>query len=99
MYIPCESKDDYDIASCWGSFKHIECVDSQGDEGGQGGSTAVYEVSNATAVTVLNGQIFVNGEAPAFVVTVSGQKIANANLKAGVYFVVEDGNSVKVVVR
>ncbi|MCR4801371.1 MAG: leucine-rich repeat domain-containing protein [Bacteroidales bacterium] len=68
-------------------------------QGGQGGSTAVSEVSNTTAVTVVNGQILVNGEAPAFVVTVSGQKIVNANLKAGVYFVVADGNSMSVVVR
>ena len=68
-------------------------------QGGQGGSTAVSEVSNATAVTIVNGQILVNGEAPAFVVTVSGQKIANANLKAGVYFVVADGETVGVSVR
>ena len=68
-------------------------------QGGQGGSTAVSEVSNATAVTIANGQILVNGEAPAFVVTVSGQKIANANLKAGVYFVVADGETVGVSVR
>ncbi|MBR3980485.1 MAG: leucine-rich repeat domain-containing protein [Bacteroidales bacterium] len=68
-------------------------------QGSQGGSTAVSEVSNATAVTVVNGQILVNGEAPAFVVTVSGKKTANANLKAGVYFVVADGNSMSVVVR
>ena len=230
LYIPCESKDDYDFASCWGSFKHVECIGSetveltkdevavvpekteavfsmpknenantytltiqnngvtfctltfnaqgqlanidfsttksyelksdvegfkftvtglstasdygysfkaldnakavlkeysgsfttknedgtggsvqgggegseqggQGGEGGEGGSTAVSEVSNATAVTIVNGQILVNGEAPAFVVTVSGQKIANANLKAGVYFVVVDGESVGVSVR
>ena len=59
-------------------------------------STAISEVSNATAVTIVNGQILVNGEAPAFVVTVSGQKIANANLKAGVYFVVAEGKTVKV---
>ena len=70
-----------------------------GEQGGEGGSTAVSEVSNTTAVTVVNGQILVNGEAPAFVVTVSGQKIPNANLKSGVYFVVADGNSVSVVVR
>ena len=56
-------------------------------------------VSNEIAVTIVNGQILVNGEAPAFVVTVSGQKIANANLKAGVYFVVIDGKSVSVSVR
>ena len=68
-------------------------------QGGGEGTLAVDAVSNATAVTVVNSQILVNGEAPAFVVTVSGQKIANANLKAWVYFVVVDGNSVKVVVR
>ena len=68
-------------------------------QGGQGGSTAVSEVSNATAVTIVNGQILVNGEAPAFVVTISGQKIANANLKTGVYFVVADGETVGVSVR
>ena len=72
---------------------------SQGGEGGEGGSTAVSEVSNTTAVTVVNDQILVNGEAPAFVVTVSGQKIANANLKSGVYFVVAEGETVKIVVR
>ena len=72
---------------------------SQGGEGGEGGSTAISEVSNTTAVTVVNGQILVNGEAPAFVVTVSGQKIPNANLKSGVYFVVVDGNTVGVSVR
>ncbi|MBP5371142.1 MAG: leucine-rich repeat domain-containing protein [Bacteroidales bacterium] len=68
-------------------------------QGGHGGSTAVSEVSNATAVTIVNGQILVNGEAPAFVVTVSGQKIPNANLKSGVYFVVAEGETVGVSVR
>ena len=231
LYIPCESKDDYDFASCWGSFKHVECLgaetveltkdevsvvpekteavfsmpknenantytltisnngvtfcsltfnaqgqlanidfstnksyelksgveafiftvtglstaedygysfkalasnksvlkeysgsfttknedgtggsaqggSAQGEQGGeggqggeQGGSTAISEVSNAIAVTIVNGQILVNGEAPAFVVTVSGQKIANANLKAGVYFVNVEGETVKVAVK
>ena len=78
--------------------KNEDGTDGSG-QGSQGGSTAVSEVSNATAVTIVNGQILVNGEAPAFVVTVSGQKIANANLKAGVYFVVVDGETVKVVVN
>ncbi|MCR4799766.1 MAG: leucine-rich repeat domain-containing protein [Bacteroidales bacterium] len=224
LYIPCESKDDYDFASCWGSFKHVECIgaepveltkdevavvpektkavfsmpknesansytltisnngvtfctltfNAQGQlanidfstnksyelksgveafqftvtglstaedygysfkalasnksvlkeysgsfttknedgtggsvqgggegsgQGSQGGSTAVSEVSNANAITIVSNQILVNGVAPAFVVTVSGKKTANANLKAGVYFVVADGNSMSVVVR
>ena len=88
LYIPCESREAYETHTCWGSFKHIMC-----------GTTAIPEVSTNAEITISNNQIFLNGEAPAFVVTVSGQKIANANLKAGVYFVVEDGNSVKVVVR
>ena len=216
LYIPCESKDDYDFASCWGSFKHVECIGAETVEltkdevavvpekneavfsmpknenantytltirnngvvfctltfnsngqladidfsttksyelkadvsafkftvtglstasdygysfkalasnksvlkeyagsfttknedgtggsvqGGGEGTLAVEAVSNATAVTIVNGQILVNGEAPAFVVTVSGQKIANANLKAGVYFVVVDGKTIGVSVR
>ena len=61
--------------------------------------TALTSIFNATAVTIVNGQILVNGEAPTFVVTVSGQKIANANLKAGVYFVVAERETVKIVVR
>ena len=68
-------------------------------QGGGEGTLGVDAVSNATAVTIVNGQVLVNGEAPAFVVTVSGQKIANANLKAGVYFVVADGETVGVSVR
>ena len=72
---------------------------SQGGEGGQGTETAIDGVSNANAITIVSNQILVNGEAPAFVVTVSGQKIANANLKAGVYFVVVDGETVGVSVR
>ncbi|MBP5371405.1 MAG: leucine-rich repeat domain-containing protein [Bacteroidales bacterium] len=72
---------------------------SQGGEGGQGTETAIDGVSNTNAVTIVSNQIFVNGEAPAFVVTVSGQKIANANLKAGVYFVNVEGETVGVSVR
>ena len=49
-----------------------------------------------------NGYLYVpceSREAPAFVVTISGKKIANANLKSGVYFVVVDGETVGVSVR
>ena len=68
-------------------------------QGGGEGTLAVDAVSNATAVTIVNGQILVNGEAPAFVVTVSGKKIANQNLKSGVYFVNVEGETVKVSVQ
>ena len=214
LHVPCESKDDYDFANCWGSFKHVECIGTETVEltkdevkvepekteavfsmpinesansytltiqnngvtfctltfnaqgqlanidfsttksyelkagvsgyqftvtglseatnygysfkafasnksvlkeytgsfttknadgtGGstQGGtSTAINSVSNATAVTIANNQILVNGEAPAFVVTISGKKIANQNLNSGVYFVNVEGETVKVSVQ
>ena len=62
-------------------------------------NTAVEDVQKSLNVKVSNRQILVNGEAPAFVVTVAGQKIANANLKAGVYFVSVEGETVGVSVR
>ena len=68
-------------------------------QGGGEGTLDVEVFSNTTPVTIVNGQILVNGEAPAFVVTVSGQKIANENLKAGVYFVNVEGETVGVSVR
>ena len=56
---------------------------------GTGGSTttAIENVELANAISIINNQIFVNGEAPEFVITSFGQKIANQNLQAGVYFV------------
>ncbi|MBR5435206.1 MAG: leucine-rich repeat protein, partial [Bacteroidales bacterium] len=216
LHVPCESKDDYDFANCWGSFKHVECIGSeivelQKDEvkvepekteavfsmpinesansytltiqnngvtfctltfnaqgqlanidfsttksyelkasvsgyqftvtglseatdygysfkalasnksvlkeytgsfttknsdgtggstsGGGEGSLAVDNISATNAVIIANNQIFVNGEAPAFVVTISGQKIANQNLKSGVCFVNVEGETVKVVLK
>ena len=61
-------------------------------------STDISDVENAMTI-IINRQIVVNGEAPAFVYTISGQKIANKNLKSGVYFAVVDGKSVKAVVK
>ncbi|MBP5371828.1 MAG: leucine-rich repeat domain-containing protein [Bacteroidales bacterium] len=87
--VPESSLKSYEETPYWSEFIHYKSADA----------TAINGVSNTTAVTIANNQIFVNGEAPAFVVTVSGQKIANANLKAGVYFVVAEGETVKVVVR
>lgn len=69
------------------------------DDKVDGVSTAISEVSNASLITIANRQILVNEEVPAFVVTVSGQKIANANLKNGVYFVVVEGKTVAVSIR
>ncbi len=81
-----------------GSFT-TKNADGTGGSTQGGTSTAINSVSNATAVTIANNQILVNGEAPAFVVTISGQKIANQNLKSGVYFVNVEGETVKVVLK
>lgn len=69
------------------------------DDKVDGVSTAISEVSNASLITIANRQILVNDEVPAFVVTVSGQKIANANLKNGVYFVVVNEKMVGVSIQ
>ena len=213
LHVPCESKDDYDFANCWGSFKHVECIGAEsvelpkdevkveperseavftmpqnesansytltiqnngvtfctltfnsqgqlanidfsitksyelkagvsgyqftvtglseatnygysfkalasnksvlkeytgsfttknadgtgGSSSGGEGTLAVDNISADNTVTITNNQILVNGEAPTFVITISGQKIANQNLKAGVYFVNVEGETVKVV--
>ena len=81
-----------------GSFTTKNADGTGGSTSGGGeGSLAVDNISANNAVTIANNQILVNGEAPAFVVTVSGQKIANHNLKSGVYFVNVKGETVKVV--
>ena len=92
--VPESSLKSYAETEYWKEFIHLKSTDGAGGE-----TTSINGVSNAAAVTIVNNQILVNGEAPAFVVTVSGQKIANANLKAGVYFVVVDGETVGVSVR
>ena len=94
--VPEASLKSYAEADYWSDFINLKSTE---DDGGQGGSTAINSVSNAKAVTIANNQILVSGEAPAFVVTVSGKKIANQNLKAGVYFVNVEGETVKVAVK
>ena len=68
-------------------------------QGGGEGTLAIDNISPINTVAIVGNQILVNGEAPAFVVTVSGKKIANQNLKSGVYFVVVDGETVGISVR
>ncbi|MCQ2607986.1 MAG: leucine-rich repeat domain-containing protein [Bacteroidales bacterium] len=73
------------------------------EEGGneQGGTTptAVDSIDMEFACMVVDGQILVNGEAPEFVTTVLGQKIANKNLKSGIYFVLAGNKQIGVSVR
>ena len=99
--VPESSLKSYAETDYWKEFIHLKSTDDKGgSQGGEGGNqTAINGVSNATTVTIENNQILVNGEAPAFVVTVSGKKIVNLNLKSGVYFVNVEGKTVKVSVK
>ena len=39
LYVPCTSKQDYDIDATFGQFKYIECLTDEGDsEGGESGN-------------------------------------------------------------
>ena len=88
--VPEASLKAYEEAEYWNEFIHLKASEAP---------TAIVAVEESAAVSIANGTVFVNGEAPAFVVTITGQKIANANLKAGVYFVVVDGFTTKVLVK
>ena len=92
--VPESSLKSYAETEYWKEFIHLKSTDGEGGE-----TTSINGVSNATTVAIVNNQILVNGEAPAFVVTISGKKIANQNLKSGVYFVNVEGETVKVSVQ
>lgn len=64
-----------------------------------GTATGINNVEQEKIISTMCNQILVNGEAPAFVYTISGQKIANNNLKSGVYYVNVEGENVKVLVQ
>lgn len=64
-----------------------------------GTATGINNVEQEKIISTMCNQILVNGEAPAFVYTISGQKIANNNLKSGVYYVNVGGENVKVLVQ
>ncbi|MBO7125218.1 MAG: leucine-rich repeat protein, partial [Bacteroidales bacterium] len=87
--VPESSLKSYEETPYWSEFIHYKSADA----------TAINGISNATSVVIANNQILVNGEAPAFVVTISGRKIANQNLNSGVYFVNVEGETVKVSVQ
>ena len=88
--VPEASLKAYEEAEYWNEFIQLKASEDP---------TAIVAVEESASISIANGTVFVNGEAPAFVVTITGQKIANANLKAGVYFVVVDGKTVGVSVR
>ena len=50
LYIPCESKRDYEYDIVWGEFKYIECIGAESDETG-GDDVTVTPGSNDVTIT------------------------------------------------
>ena len=55
LYVPCASKEDYDLHNIFGSFKYVECViDEEGDNnGGNSGTTPTPTPTPDTTVAPL----------------------------------------------
>ena len=87
--VPAPSLKSYEETDYWNEFFHLKAADA----------TITDNVSATNTIFVSNGKIIVNGEAPSFVITATGQKIANQNLKFGVYFAMIEGHTIKIVIE
>lgn len=87
--VPASSLKSYEETDYWNEFFHLKAADA----------TITDNVSATNTIFVSNGKIIVNGEAPSFVITATGQKIANQNLKSGVYFAMIEGHTIKIVIE
>ena len=81
LYVPCEYSNTYSFDLYWSHFNTISCVESI-----ETGLDS-HKVDGAFNVYVVGKQIFINDTVPTFVINSNGQKIANTNLCAGVYYV------------
>ena len=83
-----------------GSFTTKNADGTGGSSSGGGeGSLSVDNIPANNAITIVNNQILINGEAPTFIINASGQKIKNVNLKSGVYFVNTDDKMNKIAIE
>lgn len=87
--VPAPSLKSYEETDYWNEFFHLKAADA----------TITDNVSATNTIFVSNGKIIVNGEAPSFVITATGQKIANQNLKSGVYFAMIEEHTIKIVIE
>lgn len=65
----------------------------------ENGSSSIDEFDNNLTIQILNQQIIVDGEAPEFVYDIQGRKIINQNLKAGIYFIVNNTIAISALVK
>ena len=54
LFVPCESKHDYEEHAVWGEFKYIECVASEGME-----SASSSRIENRGSLVLKNGQVLI----------------------------------------
>ena len=65
----------------------------------ENGSTAIEETTIENDIQIVQRQIVMNGEAPAYVYDILGRKIANKNLSQGVYLVSMNGKTARVFIQ
>jgi len=65
----------------------------------ENGSTAIEETTIENNIQIVQRQIVMNGEAPAYVYDILGRKIANKNLSQGVYLVSMNGKTARVFIQ
>lgn len=92
LYVPCEYSNTYSFDLYWSHFNTISCVESIETE------IVSHKTDDVFNVYVVGKQIFINDVVPAFVINSNGQKIANTNLCAGVYFVLVGDTWQRIVI-
>ncbi|MBQ3677084.1 MAG: InlB B-repeat-containing protein [Bacteroidales bacterium] len=65
----------------------------------ENGSTAIEDPIVENDIQIIQRQIVMNGEAPAYVYDILGRKIANKNLSQGVYLVSMNGKTARVFIQ
>lgn len=65
----------------------------------ENGSTAIDDPIVENDIQIIQRQIVMNGEAPAYVYDILGRKIANKNLSQGVYLVSMNGKTARVFIQ
>lgn len=54
LFVPCESKHDYEEHAIWGEFEYIECVASEGIE-----NASSSRIENRGSLVLKNGQVLI----------------------------------------
>lgn len=102
LVVPCDKIQWYTNSETWNIFKTIQCLDEETDDNIEtiiNDNTAIKTTTASRTVLVVNQQIIVNGEIPDYVLSPTGQKIKNKNLKAGMYVAVTENEMISVLVR